>query len=83
MEKAFKWFMTCIVYFLVLLLVIGFYKFPTAPMKLCGQGYCDKMGNAITENTYNLFFYWQIAFYVSFTIVFTYAIICAISNKFD
>ena len=36
--------------------MIGFYKFPTAPMKLCGQGYCDKMGNAITENTYNLFF---------------------------
>lgn len=56
MRKTFKWFTTFIAYFLGLLLVIGFYKFPTAPMKLCGQGYCDKMGNAITENTYNLFF---------------------------
>jgi hypothetical protein len=83
MKKAFEWFVVSMVYFVGILLVIGFFKFPTAPMKLCSQGYCDKMGNVITENTYNLFLYWQIAFVVSFTIVFTYAIICAISNKFD
>jgi hypothetical protein len=46
-------------YFLLLLFGIAFFKFPTLPMKVCSQGYCDKMGNIVTKSVYDSCILWE------------------------
>ena len=81
MKLLLKWLGLISIYSVILLLAIGFVKFPRAPMKLCSQGYCDKMGNVITVNVYNLYVLWESAFLFLIIVFVISSIINMIVNR--
>lgn len=70
-------------YIAIILLVGGSIKLPTLPIKLCNQGYCDKMGNVVTRDIYNLYVIWEKFFFISVATLFISLIILMLIQTFD
>ncbi|HJQ67660.1 MAG TPA: hypothetical protein VKA70_01725 [Blastocatellia bacterium] len=64
-----------------LIMAIGIYKWPDAPIRETAGGYVGKTGKAHTREDYELFNIWLKALFISFPLAFAVNFIAVIANR--